>query len=63
MPMNTTLTPQEKVNNFLLSGLQTLRTGLDDLTLEKFVINTLDVLMLLERDEYLEELQKNILLY
>ena len=57
--MHETITQQEKVNKFLLSGLQTLRTGLDGLTLEQFVINTLEMLMLLERDEYLEELKKN----
>ena len=57
--MAKTITQQEKANKFLLSGLQNLRTGLTELTLENFVINTLETLMLLERDEYLEELKKN----
>ena len=59
--MAKTITQQEKANKFLLSGFQTLRTGLNDLTLENFVINTLETLMLLERDEYLEELKKQLL--
>jgi hypothetical protein len=46
----------------LLSGLQNLRSGLDGLTLENFVVNTLEVLMHLERDEYLEEIKNHHLI-
>ena len=56
--MKVTITQQEKINKFLLSGLQNLRSGLDGLNLENFVVNTLEVLMHLERDEYLEEIKK-----
>lgn len=57
--MKGTITQQEKTNKFLLSGLQNLRSGLNELSLEHFVINTLECLMLLERDEYLEKLKEN----
>lgn len=50
---------QSKINNFLLAGLKTLRQGLNALSLEQFVVNTLEVLMLLERDEYLQHLKEN----
>lgn len=50
---------QTKINNFLLAGLKNLRQGLSSISLEHFVINTLELLMLLERDEYLEKLKQN----
>jgi len=50
---------QSKTKHFLLTGLKTLRHGLTSLTFEQFVVNTLEVLMLLERDEYLQKLQDN----
>jgi len=50
---------QNKVNNFLLTGLKTLRHGLTSLSLEQFVVNTLEILMHLERDEYLQNLKDN----
>jgi len=46
---------QNKVNNFLLTGLKTLRHGLTTLSIEEFVVNTLEILMLLERDEYFKD--------
>ena len=60
--MKVTITQQEKINKFLLSGLQNLRSGLDGLNLENFVVNTLEVLMHLERDEYLEEIKNHHLI-
>ena len=60
--MKVTINQQEKINKFLLSGLQNLRSGLDGLTLENFVVNTLEVLMHLERDEYLEEIKNHHLI-
>jgi len=50
---------QNKVNNFLLTGLKTLRHGLTTLSIEEFVVNTLAILMLIERDEYLQSLKDN----
>lgn len=50
---------QTKINNFLLAGLKNLREGLSSISLEHFVINTLELLMLLERDEYLDKLKQN----
>ncbi len=41
----------------MLSGLQTLRQGVSSLSLEEFVVNTLELLMHLERDEYLVNLK------
>ena len=57
--MQGIITQQEKINKFLLSGLRNLRSGLDGLSLENFVINTLECLMFLEREEYLEKLKQN----
>jgi hypothetical protein len=50
---------QSKINGFLLAGLKNLRQGLSSISLEHFVINTLEILMLLERDEYLDQLKEN----
>jgi len=50
---------QNKVNTFLLTGLKNLRAGLSDCSIDKFVINTLEILMLVERDEYLQNLKDN----
>ena len=55
----TTTQQQSKVNSFLLAGLKNLRQGLTSLSLEQFVINTLELLMILERDEYLQTLKLN----
>lgn len=41
----------------LLYGLKNLRLSLSGLTLEQFVINTLETLMYMERDEYLAQLK------
>jgi putative transposase len=49
---------QTKINAFLLAGLKNLRQGISNISLEHFVINTLELLMLLERDEYLENLKQ-----
>ena len=49
----------DKINKKLLLGLKNLRLALGEFTLEQFVINTLEMLMELERDEYLENMKKN----
>jgi putative transposase len=46
-----------RINNFLLPGLQNLRQGLNDLSLNEFIVATLEMLMLLERDEYLQKIK------
>ena len=43
----------------LLFGLKSLREALNSLSLEQFVVNTLEMLMFLERDEYLATLKKS----
>lgn len=43
----------------LLFGLKNLREALSSLSLEQFVINTLEMLMFLERDEYLQVLKNS----
>ncbi|HHT9149790.1 MAG TPA: IS256 family transposase [Candidatus Wujingus californicus] len=48
---------QSKTNNILFQGLKNLRLSLDSLTLETFVVNSLEMLMLLEREEYLQNLK------
>lgn len=53
------LTTEQKHNNNLLLGLKNLRLSLSDLSLEKFVISTLEMLMYLERDEYLQNLKES----
>ena len=44
-----------KLKKNLLLGLKNLRLSVNDFNLEKFVVNTLEMLMELERDEYLLE--------
>lgn len=49
-----------KEQSFLLAGLKNLRQGLTGLSMDKFVVDTLEMLMHLEREDYLQELkQKN----
>lgn len=50
--------PTNQITNTLLSGLKHLRAALTSLSLEQFVISTLETLMFLERDEYLQKLKK-----
>lgn len=50
---------QEKQNNILLQGLKNLRISLNGISVDQFVISTLEMLMLLERDEHLSALKKN----
>jgi transposase-like protein len=57
--MNTITKQQEKINDFLLAGLKNLRQGLNSLSLDLFVLNTLEMLMLVERDEYLQKLKED----
>ena len=46
-------------SKILLFGLKSLREALNSLSLEQFVVNTLEMLMFLERDEYLATLKKS----
>ena len=46
-------------NKTLLLGLKNLRISLDNFTTEQFVVNSLEMLMWLERDEYLKNLKKS----
>ena len=50
---------QTKVNTFLLAGLKNLREVTSGLSIEEFTINTLELLMHLERDEHLNNLKKD----
>jgi len=50
---------ENKPNNFLLQSLKNLRLSLEKFSLEEFVVSSLENLMLLERDEYLESLRAN----
>lgn len=52
-----TIRAENKSNQNLLLGLKNLRLSLDHFSLEQFVVNTLEMLMELERDEYLEKLK------
>lgn len=49
---------QEQANKFLLSALKNLRESLSSFSLDHFVVNTLETLMLLEREEHLQSLKK-----
>lgn len=49
----------DKTNSFLIASLKNLRQGLSHFSLEQFVVNTLEMLMILERDEYLQNLKNN----
>lgn len=46
-----------KQNNILLHGLKNLRLSLSSFSLEQFVVTSLEMLMYLERDEYLQNLK------
>lgn len=48
-----------KQNNFLLQGLKNLRLSLNSFSMEQFVVTSLEMLMMLERDEYLQNLKEN----
>lgn len=50
---------QTRINKFLLSGLKNLKEGLSGISMDQFVVNTLELLMILERDEYLDKLKKD----
>jgi transposase-like protein len=47
---------QEKTKKLLEKNIKNLRENLDDLSMNTFVGKTIETLMLLERDEYLEEI-------
>lgn len=49
---------ETKSSHKLLLGLKNLRLSLDNFTLEQFVVNTLEMLMELERDEYLQNFKE-----
>lgn len=48
-----------KTNIVLLQGLKNLRLSLTSFSLEQFVVNTLEMLMFLERDEYMQKLTES----
>lgn len=54
---NTELTELSSANKSLLLGLKNLRLSLNSFSLEQFVVNTLEMLMWLEWDEYLQNLK------
>jgi transposase-like protein len=56
--MNKNSKPTTQKSKILLLGLKNLRKSLTGFSLDQFVISTLEMLMYLERDEYLEELNK-----
>lgn len=49
---------ENKTNKILLHGLKNLRLSLDGLSMETFVVNSLEMLMLLEREEHLQKLKE-----
>lgn len=48
-----------KQNNILLQGLKNLRLSLTDFSLEQFAVTSIEMLMLLERDEYLANIKRD----
>ena len=46
------------LNNILLQGLKNLRLSLESLSIDQFVVSSLEMLMVLERDEHLERLKR-----
>jgi transposase-like protein len=50
---------KNKVNNVLLAGLKNLREGISGVSIDQFVISTLELLMHLERDEHLAKLKES----
>ncbi len=57
--MNYQLISENKQNNILLQGLKNLRLCLSSFSMEQFVVTSLEMLMLLERDEFLRNLKEN----
>lgn len=55
--MNNDIKTTNQQSSILLLGLKNLRASLTGFSLEQFVINTLEMLMYLERDEYLQEVK------
>ena len=53
--MSTQLSTPAK---FLLAGLKNLRDSLTSISIDQFVVTTLEVLMFIERDEYIQNLKK-----
>ena len=50
---------ENKQNHILLQGLKNLRLSLSSFSLEQFVVTSLEMLMYLERDEYLQNLKES----
>ena len=48
---------RKKNNKMLLQGLKNLRLGLNELSVDEFVISTIEMLMITERDEYLDQIK------
>lgn len=55
MEKTTTKKTQTKGEKYLATAMKNLRLSLSEMTMEKFVMNNLQVLMNLEREEYLEK--------
>lgn len=49
--------PLTKAAKFLLAGLKNLRSALTSLSIDEFVVTTLEMLMLMERDEYIQHMK------
>lgn len=49
---------QNKTAKLLEKNIKNLRENLDDLSMDKFIGKTIETLMLIERDEYLEDINK-----
>ena len=49
----------KKIKKFLYHGLENLRQSLDSLSIDKFVIATIETLMHLERDTYLKKVKED----
>jgi len=49
---------QNRTEELLEKNIKNLRENLDDLSMDKFIGKTIETLMLIERDEYLEDINK-----
>lgn len=50
---------QKRTEKLLEKNIKNLRENLDDLSMDKFIGTTIETLMLIERDEYLEEINNS----
>ncbi len=49
---------KNRTEELLEKNIKNLRENLDDLSMDKFIGKTIETLMLIERDEYLEDINK-----